>query len=158
MELMEIRRRILTENHPILNTSFGFVTRSNSTCEVAETAYSPGVTLHITTKTPNASSTDLLYPNGYFSFYVQDLEWYKWYWFTAHVNVTADPRGTMAIGAAPAGANVNRCDGEIKNGIARIKFYMKPKSESDATDAKKYIEFRTGGKSMEMSDIKIYAI
>ena len=158
MELVKARHRILTVNNPILNTSFSFLSRSNSTCEVAETSYSPGTTLHITVKTPGTSGDPLLYTYGYFSFYTPELEWYKWYWFTAHVDVLSDPRNTMAIALAPSGANANRCTGIISNGIARVKLLMTPKNASAAIDSNKYVEFRCAGKSMNMSDIKFWAI
>lgn len=148
MDLMKLRR-IMLAGKRVVNIPFNTIGTSNSSTSWDKSNYAGG-TLTITVKSTSSSYEVLNYRNGYMTFYAPDLVPNAYYILTADVVVTRDVFLSDLISVAPYGSNTNRTDGEIVNGKINLKFQFKQGTGD------KRIEFRVGGKSMVLSNIKIW--
>lgn len=144
-------KRLSGGGEKVVMDRFTFSATSNAYTTVSPASYSPGDTISVTIKKVTPSDAVTRYTNGYFSINTPDLEFGQAYSFLADAVVLEDKLGSMQIGIASVGVGSTEARADIAAGKIKIPFVFTKRSGSDD----KYLEFHCGGKSMELSNIKI---
>lgn len=150
IDLLEIRRRILLDKK-VVNIPFTTNGESNSKTSWDKRTYTGG---KFTITVPSAQYTQQVtaYQNGYVTIFAPEFEVGNYYIFTSDALVTENHLNSQEIAIAPFGNNNLRTDGVIADGKIRLKFQFKSGSGD------KRFEFRCGGKSLVLSNIKFWVI
>lgn len=152
-QLMKRKAQIMTSPLQVIN-SFDIETSDYSnqyaTCNI--NSYTSNDTLTITSVAPNTTDAPQHYRNGYIVILVPNFIDNIEYTLSADAIIQDNPLNSNIIGIAPYGVTANSTLGFIEDGKIKLTFnFIKKPNTSE-----KFIELRTGGKTLSLTNIKFY--
>ena len=150
IQMMQRKASVMTSAIKVFNSFAIEQTNAYTSCNT--NSYSPGDTLTITPVAGDTQSAVQHYKNGYVALFTPNLVDDLDYTFTADAVISDNPLNSNSISIAPYGVGANATYGAIEDGKIKLTFNFVAKSGAST----KYIELRTGGKTLSLTNIKIW--